>query len=97
MAIVRGSEEDMSVSKWGYSPSKCDGSPCVGDCDKCSKANEPDLDDLYKELEEKISEVNVNTIADNLNHELLWNWCGAWREETIEIIKEIKAYGRRRD
>ena len=87
----------MSVSKWAYSQSKCDGSPCVGDCDKCSKANEPDLDDLYKELEEKISEVNVNTIADNLNHEILWNWCGAWREETIEIIKEIKAYGCRRN
>lgn len=28
----------MSVSKWAYSPEKCDGQPCVGDCNTCSKA-----------------------------------------------------------
>ena len=28
----------MSVSKWAYSPAKCDGEPCVGDCDMCIKA-----------------------------------------------------------
>ena len=26
----------MSVSLWDYSPEKCDGRPCVGDCDFCS-------------------------------------------------------------
>lgn len=30
----------MSVSKWAYEPDKCDGEPCVGDCDLCSKARE---------------------------------------------------------
>ena len=30
----------MSVSKWAYSPQKCDGEHCVGDCDKCWKADE---------------------------------------------------------
>ena len=25
----------MSVSKWAYEPSKCDGSYCCGECDKC--------------------------------------------------------------
>ena len=25
----------MSVSKWAYEPEKCDGKPCVGDCDYC--------------------------------------------------------------
>lgn len=30
----------MSVSKWGYSPSKCDGKPCIGDCDLCSKGDQ---------------------------------------------------------
>ena len=29
----------MSVSKWAYEPSKCDGDLCAGDCDLCSKAN----------------------------------------------------------
>ena len=27
----------MSCSLWAYSPEKCDGQPCPGDCDKCSK------------------------------------------------------------
>lgn len=27
----------MSVSKWAYEPDKCDGEPCVGDCDLCDK------------------------------------------------------------
>ena len=30
----------MSVSLWAYSPEKCDGNFCVGDCDLCSKAEE---------------------------------------------------------
>ena len=27
----------MSVSKWSYIPSKCDGDYCPGDCDGCRK------------------------------------------------------------
>ena len=34
----------MSVSKWAYSPDKCDGDFCVGDCDNCSKADSDDSD-----------------------------------------------------
>ena len=30
----------MSVSKWAYSPEKCDGDYCPGDCDNCGKAEE---------------------------------------------------------
>ena len=30
----------MSVSKWAYQPSKCDGNPCPGDCDLCSRRDE---------------------------------------------------------
>ena len=41
----------MSVSKWAYEPEKCDGEPCVGDCDICSKQ-------LKKEAEEKRDEIN---------------------------------------
>lgn len=29
----------MSCSKWAYSPEKCDGTLCVGDCDYCNKAD----------------------------------------------------------
>lgn len=36
----------MSVSKWAYSPEKCDGDLCVGDCDLCGKAYENDDEEL---------------------------------------------------
>lgn len=29
----------MSVDLWGYSPDKCDGEFCIGDCDHCYKAD----------------------------------------------------------
>lgn len=29
----------MSCSKWSYTPEKCDGDSCVGDCDNCQKAD----------------------------------------------------------
>ena len=32
--------DGMSVSKWAYIPECCDGEPCPGDCDICSKAEE---------------------------------------------------------
>lgn len=32
----------MSVSLWAYSPEKCDGDYCCGECDKCSKRWEDD-------------------------------------------------------
>lgn len=30
----------MSVSKWAYDSAKCDGGYCIGDCDKCLKAED---------------------------------------------------------
>ena len=35
----------MSVSKWAYSPDKCDGEFCPGDCDSCPKAFWPEESD----------------------------------------------------
>ena len=40
----------MSVSKWAYKPEKCDGQPCVGECDICHKRYE---DEDENEEEEK--------------------------------------------
>ena len=31
----------MSVSKWAYTPERCDGDYCCGECDLCRK---PDID-----------------------------------------------------
>ena len=33
----------MSVSKWAYTPEKCDGDYCIGDCDLCIKAEDDSL------------------------------------------------------
>lgn len=30
----------MSCSKWAYIPERCDGEPCPGDCDVCSKTED---------------------------------------------------------
>jgi hypothetical protein len=35
----------MSVSLWAYSPEKCDGDYCAGDCDYCQKAEEEEDDE----------------------------------------------------
>lgn len=35
----------MSVSKWAYTPEKCDGDFCPGDCDNCPKRDEEDADE----------------------------------------------------
>jgi len=35
----------MSVSKWAYTPEKCDGDYCPGECDNCSKVNEDESED----------------------------------------------------
>ena len=35
----------MSVSKWAYEPTKCDGHYCPGECDMCSLAEEDEDDD----------------------------------------------------
>lgn len=29
----------MSVSMWAYTPEKCDGDFCIGECDICNKAD----------------------------------------------------------
>ena len=43
----------MSVSKWAYTPEKCDNNPCPGDCDFCSKAIDEEWEtNLYDVVEE---------------------------------------------
>lgn len=47
------------------------------------------MEKLIKEMENLISDVNANEIADHLKEESLRNWCGAWREEARRILREI--------
>lgn len=55
----------MSVSKWAYTPEKCDGGYCYGDCAFCPKAYEDEIgDDSHKitnrELIEHCSKVSAD-------------------------------------
>lgn len=49
-----------------------------------------DMKTLFEEMEEMIAEINVGNIADHINEESLFNFCGAWREETTRILNDIK-------
>lgn len=43
----------MSVSLWAYDPEHCDGFPCCGDCDLCTKTEDEaefDLDEIMEEV-----------------------------------------------
>lgn len=37
----------MSCSKWAYTPEKCDGQPCPGDCDHCAKQSLYEMKELF--------------------------------------------------
>ena len=49
------------------------------------------MEELIAEMENMIADVNVAEIADHINEESLWNWCGAWREKATEILNEIRS------
>ena len=51
---------------------------------------EVDMDNPIDELRELIEEVSIDIIADNLNEERLWNWCGAWRQRAHDALDEIE-------
>ena len=48
------------------------------------------MEELIEKMERMIADVNVNEIADHINDESLWNWCGAWRERADEILNEMR-------
>lgn len=48
----------MGVSKWAYSPEKCDGEYCAGDCDHCYKAR---LTDEIFDTQEDVPAVQAGT------------------------------------
>lgn len=46
----------MSGSRWRYSPEKCDGDFCPGECDNCPKCWEDDDEDEGKTSRERLIE-----------------------------------------
>ena len=41
----------MSCNLWAYTPNKCDGDYCCGDCDECEKVLTGELDEEVDEDE----------------------------------------------
>ena len=77
----------MSVSKWAYSPEKCDGDYCPGDCDFCSKAAyDPNPVLLHIETDNLDYDVNEEDVS--------WHWkrLDTYRSATYEEL--IKAWER---
>ena len=56
-----------------------------------SIAERTKMEELITEMENIIADVNVAEIADHINEESLWNWCGAWREKAAEILNEMRS------
>lgn len=64
----------MSVSKWAYTPEKCDGDFCIGDCDNCSKKDETSITELINDLRtaSKAAEMSHHPTWAHLMTEAAW-------------------------
>ena len=71
----------MSVSKWAYSPERCDGQPCCGDCDLC---NLMDIDIGDSEDEFPQSSHKVPKMAESLG--MMYNMMG----RTVAFISDLQ-------
>lgn len=62
----------MSVSKWAYEPSKCDGDICAGDCDLCPKADmetEEWVQDIVETKSEGLTDVEQRIFLAAMSRE----------------------------
>lgn len=71
----------------------CKDCPRYGD--DCDGDGDVEWNALLDSVAEMIEDINVNEIADHLNDESLFNWCGAWREEAKRRLEAIREYGNR--
>lgn len=55
----------MSCDMWAYEPDKCDGQPCPGDCDFCSRAEDWEDD----EDDEDIQAENLRSVLKGIHPE----------------------------
>ena len=63
----------MGASKWAYDPERCDGQPCPGDCDRCTRWQHDEW------LEDESTDADIISKAKVL---------AAIRERYNEICKE---------
>lgn len=78
----------MSVSKWAYTPEKCDGQPCVGDCDMCSKKDVL----TFGEIQEafcKLEEANNAPVPDGGDA----YYIVGDEQEADAVRKELESFG----
>ena len=56
----------MSVSKWAYTPEKCDGQPCPGDCDHCAKQSLYEMKEFFDGIGLKDTTGLMDTIVPKM-------------------------------
>ena len=73
----------MSTSKWAYDPRRCDGQPCPGDCDRCTRwqhdewlEDESTVGESIPSEETRIKVVYCRDCAKRHNGCPLQVWCG---------------------
>lgn len=88
----------MSCDKWAYTPEKCDGVFCVGDCDLCKNANDDveELDEEHKQLAEWLKELQTyRKIISELSEAMRWydgcEECQGFREySTRDFVDNVR-------
>ena len=78
----------MSVSKWAYSPEKCDGQPCVGECDMC-RLSEVEDDGFITREEDLIRSAKPITICPYPHCEKCENYVDEYCTIPMVITKQI--------
>lgn len=79
----------MSVSKWAYSPEKCDGDYCVGDCDFCPKADDDGEEVTVEDIVRSVRCKDCRYWSDTI--------CERFEEERIMFMDDYCSYGERRE
>ena len=81
----------MSGSKWRYSPEKCDGDFCPGDCDKCPKCWEDVEDEESAEEMKDAAKVERTVFLDKCMIQRIVGWIliDLFHDSNKEIRKTI--------
>ena len=80
----------MSGSKWRYSPEKCDGDFCPGECDDCPKCWEDDEEEEHNDTDKLLKNINKVLELNATNNTLADSIC--MNRRTIEQLRKLVTY-----
>lgn len=79
----------MSGSRWRYSPEKCDGDFCPGECDNCPKCWE-DAEEEDNDSDKLLKNINKALELSATKHTLVDSIC--MNRRTIEQLRKLATY-----